>query len=244
MTRADMDRVRDDFVAAARRGIACGFDMLELHCAHGYLLASFLSPLTNTRADEYGGTLGNRLRYPLEVFRALRDAWPSDRPMSVRVSATDWAEGGITEEEAVAIARAFAEAGCDLIDVSTGQTVADAKPVYGRMWQVPFADLIRNEARIATMCVGSITSADQANTILAAGRADLVALGRPHLADPAFTLREGARYGVDVGGPVQYEYGRDAQLRTAAREQADLAELRRKARPASHARPALQQAAE
>ena len=159
--------------SAAQR---CGFDMLELHCAHGYLLASFISPLTNQRTDAYGGSLENRLRFPLEVFEAMRAAWPAHKPMSVRISATDWADGGITGDDAVAIARAFAEAGCDLVDVSTGQTVPEPQPVYGRMFQTPFADQIRNEARIATMCVGNITTADQVNTILAAGRADLVAL--------------------------------------------------------------------
>lgn len=237
MDRADMDRVRDQFVEAARRGARIGFDMLELHCAHGYLLASFLSPLTNRRQDGYGGSIGNRLRYPLEVFRALRDVWPAERPMSVRISATDWAEGGISDEDTLAIARAFAAAGVDLVDVSTGQTVADAAPVYGRMFQLPWADMIRNEAGIATMCVGSITSADQINTILGAGRADLVALGRPHLADPAFTLRAAADYqarGVSV--PVQYKWGRDALFRTAAREREEMLELRRKARPKRHAR--------
>jgi anthraniloyl-CoA monooxygenase len=236
MTRARMDAVTADFVAAARRGLRCGFDMLELHCAHGYLLASFLSPLTNRRTDAYGGPVENRLRYPLEVFRALREVWPADRPMSVRLSATDWADGGISDEDTLAIARAFAAAGCDLIDVSTGQTVHDAAPVYGRMFQVPWSDMIRQEAGIATMCVGNITTADQVNTILAAGRADLVALARPHLTDPSFALRAAAQYGVrDVACPPQYLWGRDALMRNAAREQADLRELRLKARPRSHA---------
>ncbi|MBX9701306.1 MAG: bifunctional salicylyl-CoA 5-hydroxylase/oxidoreductase [Acetobacteraceae bacterium] len=236
MTRVDMDRVTAEFVAAARRGARAGFDMLELHCAHGYLLASFLSPLTNHRTDDYGGPVENRLRYPLEVFHALRDAWPADRPMSVRISATDWADGGISDDDTLAIARAFAAAGCDLIDVSTGQTVHDAAPVYGRMFQVPWSDMIRQEAGIATMCVGNITSADQVNTILAAGRADLVALARPHLTDPAFTLRAAAQYGVaGIACPPQYQWGKDALLRNAAREAAELRELRLKARPRSHA---------
>ncbi|MCQ4158430.1 bifunctional salicylyl-CoA 5-hydroxylase/oxidoreductase [Roseomonas sp. GC11] len=235
MDRADMDRVRDQFVAAAIRGDRAGFDMLELHCAHGYLLASFLSPLTNTRTDEYGGSVGNRLRYPLEVFRALRKIWPQDKPMSVRLSATDWAAGGISDEDTLAIARAFAAEGADLIDVSTGQTVADAAPVYGRMFQLPWSDMIRNEAGIATLCVGSITSADQINTILAAGRADLVALGRPHLADPAFTLRAAAEYQEkSITVPVQYRWGKDALFRTAERDRADLLELKRKAKPKRH----------
>ncbi|MCR0982093.1 bifunctional salicylyl-CoA 5-hydroxylase/oxidoreductase [Roseomonas populi] len=236
ITRAEMDKVREDFVAAARRGARAGFDMLEFHCAHGYLMASFLSPLTNHRTDEYGGSLENRLRYPLEVYRAIRAVWPSDRPMSVRVSATDWAEGGVTDEDTVAIARAFAEEGCDLLDVSTGQTVARSAPQYGRMFQVPYADMIRNEAKVATVAVGSITSADQVNTILAAGRADLVALARPHLVDPSFTMEAAARYGVRTFCPPQYRWGQEALLRNAAREEADLMELRRKARPKRHAR--------
>ena len=235
MNRADMDRAMDDFRQAAIRGNRCGFDMLELHCAHGYLLASFLSPLTNTRTDEYGGSIENRLRFPLAVFGAMRAVWPRDKPMSVRLSATDWADGGISEPDVATIARAFAAAGCDLIDVSTGQTVADAAPIYGRMFQVPFSDMIRNETGLSTMCVGSITSADQINTILAAGRADLVALARPHLVDAGFALRAAADYGVqDVPCPIQYEYGRDALMRSAGRERADLIELRRRARPKSH----------
>ncbi|WP_135469758.1 bifunctional salicylyl-CoA 5-hydroxylase/oxidoreductase [Crenalkalicoccus roseus] len=236
MTRADMDRVREAFVAATRRAVRCGFDMLELHCAHGYLLASFLSPLTNRRGDAYGGPIANRLRFPLEVFDAMRAAWPQDRPMSVRISATDWAEGGISDEETLEVARAFAAHGCDLVDVSTGQTVADAAPVYGRMFQVPWSDMIRNELGIATMCVGNITTADQVNTILAAGRADLVALARPHLTNPAFALHAAAQYGVrEVACPPQYLWGKDALLRNAAREREELRELRLRARPRSHA---------
>src|SRR5947209_6640728 len=188
--------------------------MIELHAAHGYLLATFLSPLTNLRDDEYGGPVENRLRFPLEVFRAMRAAWPDEKPMSVRISAHDWAEGGISGADAVAIARAFAEAGCDLIDVSSGQTVADARAVYGRMFQVPFSDQIRNEAGLATMCVGNITTADQVNTILAAGRADLVALGRPHLVDPYFTMTAAAWYGASaIHCPPQYFPGKDQIFR-------------------------------
>jgi len=231
LDRAAMDRIRDQFVAAAERGERCGFDMLELHCAHGYLLASFISPLTNQRTDEYGGSLENRLRFPLEVFEALRAAWPSHKPMSVRISATDWAEGGITGDDAVAIARAFAEAGVDLVDVSTGQTVRDAQPVYGRMFQTPFSDQVRNEARVATMCVGNITTADQVNTILAAGRADLVALGRPHLVDPAFTMKAAAWYGADTFCPPQYLPGKEQIFRNSVRDRQDFEELRIKARP-------------
>lgn len=235
MNRADMDRVKADFVAAAKRGHQAGFDMLEMHAAHGYLLASFLSPLTNHRADEFGGSLENRLRFPLEVFEALRDVWPSEKPMSVRISATDWKEGGITDAESVEIGRAFAEAGCDLIDVSTGQTVADARPVFGRMFQTPYADRIRNEAGVATMAVGAITSADQMNTIIAAGRADLVALGRPHLADPAFTLRAAAWYQANVTVPKQYLPGKDQLMRNSVREREDLIDLKIKAKPTRHA---------
>ncbi len=235
MTRADMDAVRDDFVAAARRGRRAGFDMLELHCAHGYLLGGFISPLTNHRADEYGGSLGNRLRFPLEVFDAVRAVWPSDKPMSVRLSATDWQDGGITGEDSVEVARAFIRAGVDLVDVSSGQTTPHSAPIYGRMFQTPFSDQIRNDAHVATMCVGSITTADQVNTILAAGRADLVALGRPHLVDPSFTVRAAAQYGIALPGPVQYQPGRDHVVRTAAAAAAEIVELRQKAKPKQHA---------
>lgn len=236
LDRAGMSAVRDSFVAAAERGERCGFDMLELHCAHGYLLASFISPLTNSRTDEYGGSLENRLRFPLEIFEALRAAWPKHKPMSVRISATDWADGGITGDDAVAIARAFAEAGVDLVDVSTGQTVRDAQPVYGRMFQTPFSDQVRNEARVATMCVGNITTADQANTILAAGRADLVALGRPHLVDPFFTMKAAAWYGAnDAFCPPQYLPGKDQIFRNSVRDRQDLEELRIKAKPKTRA---------
>jgi anthraniloyl-CoA monooxygenase len=236
LDRAGMIAVRDAFVAAAERGERCGFDMLELHCAHGYLLASFISPLTNTRTDEYGGSHENRLRFPLEVFEALRAVWPSRKPMSVRISATDWADGGITGDDAVAISRAFAEAGVDLVDVSTGQTVRDAQPIYGRMFQTPFSDQVRNEARVATMCVGNITTADQANTILAAGRADLVALGRPHLVDPSFTMRAAAWYGAnDTFCPPQYLPGKDQIFRNSVRDRQDLEELRIKAKPKTRA---------
>ncbi|TFV80620.1 bifunctional salicylyl-CoA 5-hydroxylase/oxidoreductase [Bradyrhizobium frederickii] len=236
LDRAGMKAVRDAFIAAAERGERCGFDMLELHSAHGYLLASFISPLTNTRTDEYGGSLENRLRFPLEIFEALRAVWPSHKPMSVRISATDWADGGITGDDAVAIARAFAEAGVDLVDVSTGQTVCDAQPVYGRMFQTPFSDQVRNEARVATMCVGNITTADQANTILAAGRADLVALGRPHLVDPFFTMKAAAWYGAENAFcPPQYLPGKDQIFRNSVRDRQDLEELRIKAKPKTRA---------
>jgi len=209
MTRADMDKVRDDFVRSTRMAVGAGFDMIELHCAHGYLLSSFLTPVSNHRADEYGGTLQNRLRFPLEVFTAIRAEWPDDRPMSVRVSATDWIEDGITSEDAVAIAQAFVAAGADIIHVSTGQTTTDAKPVFGRLWQTPYSDGIRNEGKVRTIAVGNITEADQVNSIIAAGRADLVAIGRPHLADPQWTLHAAAQQGfAGMRWPVQYYLGR------------------------------------
>jgi anthraniloyl-CoA monooxygenase len=235
MTRADMDATIADFVQAARRADRAGFDMIELHAAHGYLLASFISPLTNKRTDEYGGPLENRLRFPLAVFRALRAAWPDEKPMSVRISATDWQDGGLTGDDAVQVARAFAEAGCDLIDVSTGQTTPDAEPVYGRMYQTPFSDQIRNDAGLATMCVGAITTADQANTIVAAGRADLVALARPHLVDPSFTMKAAAWYGADIACPPQYRAGRDQLFRNSERDREELTELRMKSKPKTHA---------
>jgi anthraniloyl-CoA monooxygenase len=220
MTRADMDLVRDQFVAAVGMGIEAGFDMVELHAAHGYLLSSFITPLANRRTDEYGGSLDNRLRFPLEVFRAMRAAWPADKPMSVRISANDWmGDAGVTPDEAVLIGRAFAEAGADLIDVSAGQTWADCAPVYGRMFQTPFADQIRNEGRVATMAVGNIYETDHVNSILAAGRADLVALARPHLIDPMWTLRAAAKQdyrGVHV--PPPYIGGMAQLARNLARE--------------------------
>lgn len=205
MTRADMDRVLHDFVACTRRAAAAGFDWLELHCAHGYLLSSFISPLTNHREDAYGGSLENRLRYPLEVFAAVRAAWPRELPMSVRISSHDWVEGGITPADAVQIARAFKAAGADLIDCSSGQVSKQEKPIYGRMFQTPFADRIRNEAGIATIAVGAISEADHVNSIIAAGRADLCAVARPHLANPAWTLTEAARIGYrNVNWPPPY----------------------------------------
>jgi anthraniloyl-CoA monooxygenase len=205
LTRADMDRILHDFVLCARRAADAGFDWLELHCAHGYLLSSFISPLTNHREDAYGGSLANRLRYPLEVFAAVRAAWPADLPMSVRISAHDWVEGGITPVDSVHIARAFKEAGADMIDCSSGQVSKDEKPVHGRMYQTPFSDRIRNEVGIATIAVGAISEADHVNSIIAAGRADLCAIARPHLANPAWTLTEAARIGYRaVQWPAPY----------------------------------------
>ena len=218
MTRRDMDRVCDQFVDAARMGLEAGFDMLELHCAHGYLMSAFITPLSNRRTDAYGGSLENRVRFPVEVFRAMRDVWPEDRPMSVRVSATDWVEGGVTGEDAVAVAKAFVNAGVDIVHVSTGQTSTEAKPVYGRMYQTPFSDQIRNETHIPTIAVGNITDAEQVNAIIAAGRADLCALARPHLADPFWTLRAAAELGYqEQHWPVQYLTGRRQLERNIAR---------------------------
>ncbi len=218
MTREDMDRVRADFVRAAQWAEESGFDWLELHCAHGYLLSSFISPLTNLRTDEYGGTIEQRCRYPLEVFRAIRDIWPAHKPMSVRISAHDWAPGGNTADDAVIIARLFKEAGADLMDVSSGQTTRQAQPTYGRMYQTPFADRIRNEVGMATMAVGAIFEPDHVNSIIAAGRADLCALGRPHLADPYWTLHAAARLGYSaMPWPRQYLNGKAQLERNLAR---------------------------
>ncbi len=219
MTRADMDQVRDEFVRATRMAIDAGFDMLELHCAHGYLLSGFITPLSNRRTDEYGGSLENRLRYPLEVFRAMREVWPRERPMSVRISATDWVAGGIDGPEAVEIARAFHLAGADIIHVSAGQTSSEARPVYGRMFQTPFSDRIRNETGIPTIAVGNITEPDQVNSIIAAGRADLCALARPHLADPNWTLHAAAQLGYTVQPwPPQYLSGKEQLEKSLARQ--------------------------
>ncbi len=235
MARADMDLVKGQFVRATQLAHEAGFDMLELHMAHGYLLASFISPLTNRRTDEYGGAIANRMRYPLEVFRACRDAWPREKPMSVRISATDWAPGGLSGEDLVAATQMLKDAGCDLIDVSTGQTVPQQKPVYGRMYQASYADWVRNEVGIATMTVGAITTPDQVNTLLAAGKADLVALARPHLANPYFTLQASAWYqDANQHWPPQYLAGRDQAYRNAARERAELTDVKLRARPASH----------
>ena len=221
ITRPEMDEVKAQFVASTKMAARAGFDMIELHAAHGYLISSFLSPVSNIRRDEYGGSLENRLRWPLEVFAAMRTVWPTEKPMSVRISANDWVgDAGVTPEDAVAISRAFWEAGADLIDVSAGQTTVEAKPVYGRMFQTPFSDRIRNEAGIRTMAVGNIYEADHANSILMAGRADLVAVGRPHLADPYWTLREATKIGDRKAPdwPLPYLAGRDQAWRLADRD--------------------------
>ena len=221
LSKAEMETIQQQFVQAARDCIDIGADWLELHCAHGYLLSAYISPLTNKRTDEYGGSLENRLRYPLEVFKAMRAVWPQDKPMSVRISAHDWVEGGITPADAVEIAKAFKAAGADLIDCSAGQVSKDEKPVFGRMWQTPFADRIRQEAGIATIAVGAISEADHVNSILAAGRADLCAVGRPHLANPAWTQSEAAAIGY-TGLPwiKQYYQGKRQLEANLARQRA------------------------
>jgi anthraniloyl-CoA monooxygenase len=223
VTRADMDELVEQFCTSAIMADQAGFDLLELHMAHGYLLASFLSPITNQRTDEYGGSLANRMRFPLELFRAVRAVWPKEKPMSVRVSATDWIAGGTTGADSVVVARAFKDAGCDLFDVSTGQTDPASKPVYGRMYQATFSEQIRLEVGIATMAVGAVTTADQINTLLISGRADLVALARPHLADPYFTLHAAAEACHEgVTWPAQYLPGAQQlhALQRRAREDA------------------------
>ncbi len=229
MTRADMISVRNAFVASTTRALAAGFDWLELHCAHGYLLSAFLSPLTNQRTDEYGGDAEARARFPIEVFEAMRAVWPESKPMSVRISAHDWAAGGNTGDDAVDIARRFKAAGADVIDVSAGQVVKREQPVFGRMWQTPFSDRIRQEVGIATMAVGAITDADQANGIIASGRADLVAIGRPHLVNPAWTLTESARFGfvgTDALWPPQYRAARTQLERLMERQRMENDALR------------------
>jgi anthraniloyl-CoA monooxygenase len=217
-TAADLDRILTDFVSATRRAAAAGFDWLELHCAHGYLLSSFISPLTNQRTDEFGGSLANRCRFPLMVFRAIRETWPEDKPTSVRISAHDWVAGGVTPSDAAAVARLFKDAGADVIDCSSGQVSKAEHPVYGRMFQVPLSDRIRNEVGVSTIAVGNIFESDHVNTIIAAGRADLCAVARPHLADPAWTLHEAAKQGyTDVWWPLPYLAGKLQLERNLAR---------------------------
>jgi anthraniloyl-CoA monooxygenase len=204
MDRADMDRVRDEYVRAARMAEHAGFDLLELHYAHGYLMASFISPLTNRRTDDYGGPIEARMRYPLEVFDAVRAVWPADRPISVRFSATDWHPDGLTRDDACAVARLLQQHGCDIVDVSAGQTVPDQRPVYGRLFQTPLADLIRHEVGIPTMTVGNIKSYEDCNSILVAGRADLVVMARAHLWDPYLTRHAARSLGHELPWPDQY----------------------------------------
>jgi anthraniloyl-CoA monooxygenase len=237
LDRAGMDAVIADFVQATARADRAGFDLIELHCAHGYLLASFLSPLTNRRTDDFGGSIENRLRFPLEVFAAMRAVWPDEKPMSVRISASDWLEGGISEADVFAISKAFNAAGCDQIDVSAGQTVPNQKPVYGRMFQVQFAEAIRNVPRMATMTVGAITEPAQINTILHTRRADLVALGRPHLWNPYFTHQAEAWYGArNQAWPEPYWPGRNQAHAEGSKTREKQVALHRKARPSRHDR--------
>ncbi len=210
MTRDDMDRVVSEFERSTKMADEAGFDLLEIHAAHGYLLSAFITPLLNERTDNYGGSLANRLRFPLEVITRCREVWPSGKPLSVRISATDWVDGGITGNDAVEIATALKAAHVDIIDVSAGQTSPKAQPVYGRMFQTPLSDRVRNEARIPTLTVGNIFEPDHVNSIIAAGRADLCCLARPHLADPYWTLRAAAQQGIDwMPWPKQYVAGKD-----------------------------------
>ncbi|HZD66406.1 MAG TPA: hypothetical protein VE152_09930, partial [Acidimicrobiales bacterium] len=219
MTRADLAAVRRQFQDAARRAAGCGFDLLEVHLAHGYLLSSFLSPLTNVRTDAYGGSFEARARFPLEVVAAMREVWPADRPLSARISATDWMPGGFCGDDAVALAPLLVAAGVDVVDVSTGQVHPDQAPDYGRLYQTPFADRIRHEAGVPTMTVGAVSSVDDVNTIILAGRADLCLLARPHLVDPYWTLNAALDQGYEGPGvvwPKQYLPGKRARRRAQA----------------------------
>ncbi len=232
ISKDQMDAVKDDFVKAVKRADKAGFDMIELHAAHGYLFASFLSPLTNTRTDEFGGTLQNRLKFPLDVFTAMRAAWPDEKPMSVRISACDWAKGGIREDDVVNIAIAFKKAGVDIVHVSSGETVKWQKPVFGRMWQTPLSELVRREADVPTIAVGAITLPEQINTIIAAGRADLCALARPHLNTPFFTRQAAGHYGTkNQNWPNQLHSGQFQLFREAEKANEKGLELAQKARP-------------
>jgi anthraniloyl-CoA monooxygenase len=227
MSRADMDQVTAEFVRAAEMAERAGFDMLELHAAHGYLLSSFITPLTNDRDDEYGGSLENRMRYPLEVFHAVRAVWPDGKPISVRISATDWVgDRGVTPAESVEIGRVLQAEGVDICNVSAGQTSRQAKPVYGRMFQTPFSDRIRNETGMATMAVGNIYEPDHVNSILMAGRADLVCLARPHLTDPYWTLHAAAALGDrEEAWPEPYWPGRDQLWRLIDRRESSVMKI-------------------
>jgi anthraniloyl-CoA monooxygenase len=214
MWQADIEEIVQLFVYSATLGAEAGFDLLELHFAHGYLVSSFLSPVTNRRSDQYGGSLENRMRFALEIFDAVRSVWPAERPMSVRISATDWIDGGFTADDAVSLAASLKAHGCDLIDASTGNVDKREQPRYGRLWQTPFSDRIRHEAEVATMAVGGIASIDDVNTIILAGRADLCALARPHLIDPYWTLNAALDQGyADHPWPSQYLSGRTARRR-------------------------------
>lgn len=235
MTVVDMDQVAAQFVSATQNAEEAGFDLIELQAHHGFLLASFLSPLTNTRTDEYGGPIENRLKFPLRVFNEMRAAFPKEKPMSVRISATDWAEGGITEDEVMHIATAFKDAGADIINVSTGNTVAEQKPQTGRMWQTPFADAIRNTVQVPTITAGYIQDLDQINTILLNGRADLVALGRPLLADANFVRNAQAYEQWDTNDiPNQYKAGSSHLYPLKASERKQLEGMKKALKPKSN----------
>ena len=232
MTTDDMDAVTMQFVTAARNANNAGFDMIEIHLAHGYLLSSFISPWTNRRTDGFGGGIANRMKFPLGVVSAVRQVWPADKPLSVRISATDWIEGGLSEQDMLQAAQMLKEAGVDIINVSTGQVAKEEDPIYGRMFQAPFADQIRNEVGIPTIVAGNITSADQANTLVAAGRTDIVALGRQIMNDPHFVLKAAAHYGhADQYWPPQYHSGKFLAEVLAAKENEEMLELRREAKP-------------
>ncbi len=231
MARPDMDRVIDDFVHSVRNARRAGFDMIEIHMAHGYLLSSFISPATNRRRDAYGGTIDNRMRFPLEVLAAARDEWPRDQPISVRVSATDWLDDGLSEDDMVQVATLLKDRGADVINVSTGQVSPEEQPIYGRMFQAPFADQIRNEVGIPTIVAGNITTADQANTLIAAGRTDIVALGRPLMNDPHLVLNAAAHYRHDQFWPKQYLSGKAAAQSKADNDAEEMLELRQNAKP-------------
>lgn len=227
-----MDKVAADFLTATRNAATAGFDMIEVHMAHGYLLSSFISPYTNRRSDEYGGDINNRARFPLRILRTVRDAWPSERPISVRISATDWISDGLTGEDLTSLVLLLKENGADIINVSTGQVVSHEDPVYGRMYQAPFADRVRNEMGIPTIVAGNITSADQVNTLVAAGRTDLVALARPIMNEPQFVLNAAARYGYrEQYWPDQYAAGKFAAELDAERNNQEYIELRTNAKP-------------
>ena len=235
ITRSQMETVLADYSQAAINADRAGFDMIEVHAGHGYLLSSFISPLSNERRDEFGGSLENRMRFPLEVFDAVRKNWPAHKPISVRISATDWSPNGVQPEEGMMVASLFRDHGATIIDVSTGQTSRWANPVYGRMFQTPFSEMIRNELKVPTIAVGAITSGDQINTIIAAGRADICAVGRSHLSNPHFTLNASAEYAYDAQNwPSPYLAGKDQLFRLAQRQQTDIAAVRRAARPDSH----------
>ncbi|MYH69528.1 MAG: bifunctional salicylyl-CoA 5-hydroxylase/oxidoreductase, partial [Gammaproteobacteria bacterium] len=232
MSGDDMDRVEADFLNATRNAVIAGFDMLEIHMAHGYLLSSFISPYTNRRADEYGGDIKNRARFPLRILRTVRQAWPPERPISIRISATDWITDGLSEGDLSTLVFLLKDNGADIINVSTGQVVSHEEPVYGRMYQAPFADRIRNEMGIPTIVAGNITSADQVNTLVAAGRTDLVALARPIMNEPQFVLNAAARYGYkEQHWPEQYGAGKFAAELKAARDNEEEIDLRTGAKP-------------